>query len=73
VLENEEVVMKHLMLGAMFLAGCGLGDVATTAAVSGAAKAREAQQAEQTKQQVMERLDQASQQAADRNKAAESQ
>jgi hypothetical protein len=63
--------MKIAMLGIALLSGCGLGDVATTAAVSGATKAQEVKQAAQVKEQVIERLDQAAQQAADRNKAAE--
>jgi PBP1b-binding outer membrane lipoprotein LpoB len=45
---------------AFFLSGCG-AEVASTAAVSGVAKAQEARQAQQTKEQFQKKLDAAMQ------------
>jgi len=45
---------------ALFISGCGI-EVASTAAVSGVAKAQEAKQAQQTMDQVKNKLDAATQ------------
>jgi hypothetical protein len=48
------------------LAGCGVAETGVTAAAGAAAKAKEAEAARDTRDRVQERLDAASQQAAQR-------
>lgn len=55
---------------ALFMVGCG-AEVASSAAVSGAARAQEAQQAQQTMQRVQQELDAAVQAAQERAAEAE--
>jgi PBP1b-binding outer membrane lipoprotein LpoB len=50
---------------ALSMSGCGV-EVASTAAVSGAAKAKEARQAQQTMEQLKQKLDTATQAGQDR-------
>jgi len=55
---------------ALFIGGCG-AEVASTAAVSGAAKAQEARQAQQDKERLQQKLDGAAQAAQERAGDAE--
>ena len=55
---------------ALFIAGCG-AEVASTAAVSGAAKAQEARQAQQNMERFQQKLDAATQAGQERATEAE--
>lgn len=60
------------ILGALaLLAGCGVADTATTAAVAGKSKAQEVEQAKEVEQKVVNDLQQAQQQADQRLREAE--
>lgn len=59
------------LLLALPLAGCGLADTATTAAVSGGTKAEEAKDAQNTVKRAEEKVDAAMQVEAERLKAQE--
>jgi hypothetical protein len=59
------------MLLCALLAGCGLGEVAVSTAVSGATQAEQAKQAPQLKARVTRELDAAAQADQQRRQAAE--
>jgi hypothetical protein len=60
------------VLGALtLLAGCGLADTATSAAVGAKTKAKEVEQAKQVEQQVVSDLQQSQQQADQRLREAD--
>ncbi len=61
-----------LLLCAATLSACGLGDTATSAAVAAKAKAREIERAREVERQVVNDLQKANEQAAQRMKEAES-
>ncbi len=60
------------LLCAATLSACGLGDTATSAAVAAKTKAREIEQAREAQRQVVDDLQKANEQAAQRMKEAES-
>lgn len=66
-------MLRVLMLTAIaaVLGGCGLAGTAASGAAEGAAQAQEAAQAKQTQDRVRQQLDAASQQAVERERAAE--
>jgi hypothetical protein len=55
----------------ILLAGCGVADTATTAAVGGKSKAQEVEQAKEIEQKMVNDLHQAQQQADQRLREAE--
>jgi hypothetical protein len=59
------------MLICAFLAGCGLGETASSAAAAGASQAEQVQQATRTEARVKQQLDAAASLDAERRKAAE--
>ena len=68
-------IMKMLVsmtLSGLLLAGCGVGEVAVTAAAEGSAKAQEARQAQETEARVSRDLDAAAKLDTERRQAAES-
>jgi molybdenum cofactor biosynthesis enzyme MoaA len=60
-----------LLLCAATLSACGLGDTATSAAAAAKTKAREIEQAREVQRQVVDDLQKANEQAAQRMKEAE--
>jgi hypothetical protein len=61
-----------IALSSLLLAGCGVGEVAVTAAAEGSAKAQEARQAQETEARVSRELDAAAKLDTQRRQAAES-
>jgi hypothetical protein len=61
-----------ILIAALGLSACGLGDTATSAAIGAKAKAREIEQAKELQQKVVGEIEKANQQNEERLRDAES-